>query len=147
MSRMLDLGVSEVSGVPCSLLTPVINRAISDPAVRFLPVSQEGEAVSIAAGAWLGGGLGWVIAQNPGLRTMVGPLTSLMPPARMPALLAVTWRGRPGHADEPQHRLMGAITHRLLGLMLIGHTLLPSEPGALRESFEAADRHLRVRSL
>lgn len=135
-----ELGVTCVAGVPCSYLTPVINRVISDPAVRYLTVTQEGEAAAIAAGAWLGGGLGCVISQNSGLGNMVNPLTSLLSTARIPALLLVTWRGRPGEPDEPQHELMGRITEDLLELCEVEHSvlsgaphLLPTELGRARE--------------
>src|SRR4051812_49878862 len=107
MTGLTDRGVSVVTGVPCSLLTPVINRAIADPRVRYLGATQEGEATALAAGAWLGGGLGCVIGQNSGLGNMVNPLTSLLPAARIPALLLGTWRGQPGRAAEPQPPLIG----------------------------------------
>jgi phosphonopyruvate decarboxylase len=147
VGRLAALGVRDVAGVPCSYLTPVINNAIGNPLVRYVPVSQEGEAVSIAAGAWLGGGLGCAIAQNSGLGNMVGPLTSLLYPARIPALLVVTWRGRPGERDEPQHALMGAITPGLLDLMGLGHEVLPAEPESLDAAFASAEEFLRDESL
>ena len=146
LTRLLGLGVSDVSGVPCSYLTPVINQVIADPRVRYLPVSQEGEAVSIAAGSWLAGGLGCAIAQNSGLGNMVGPLTSLLHPARIPAVLVVTWRGQPGRPDEPQHTQMGQITPALLELLSIGHAVLPDSPEALTPVFDRARTHLHARS-
>lgn len=124
-------GVTTVTGVPCSLLTPVINRAISDPSVRYVAATQEGEAAAIAAGAWLGGGLGCAFAQNSGLGNMVNPLTSLLHVARIPAVLVVTWRGQPGTRDEPQHELMGRITTGLLELMEVSWAPVPAEPAEL----------------
>ena len=87
MAELTAHGVTLVSGVPCSYLTPLLNQAISDPRVHYLPATQEGEAAAIAAGAWLGGGLGCAFSQNSGLGNMVNPLTSLCAPARVPALL------------------------------------------------------------
>ncbi|HEY0933278.1 MAG TPA: phosphonopyruvate decarboxylase [Trebonia sp.] len=127
MTALSRHGVTLVSGVPCSYLTPLLNQAISDPGVHYLPATQEGEAVAIAAGAWLGGGLGCAFSQNSGLGNMVNPLTSLLDPAAIPALLLVTWRGEPGRADEPQHELMGQITTPLLDLMGIPWDTLPSD--------------------
>jgi len=147
LARLDAIGVSEISGVPCSYLTPLINRTISSPATRYVPASQEGEAVSIAAGAWLGGGLGCAFTQNSGLGNMVGPIVSLMHPARIPALLVVTWRGRPGEQDEPQHTLMGAITTELLELMEVGHDLLHPDPALLSPAFATAERYLETESL
>lgn len=133
MTELTGRGVSQVSGVPCSFLTPIINRAISDPNVGYLPVTQEGEAVALAAGAWLGGGLGCVISQNSGLGNIVNPLTSLLHPCRIPALLMITWRGRPGRPDEPQHELMGTVTEPLLALLRVDSSRLPADQGRLKE--------------
>ncbi|HEV2639531.1 MAG TPA: phosphonopyruvate decarboxylase [Actinocrinis sp.] len=131
MGELVDRGVSLVSGVPCSYLTPVINRAISDPRVRYLGATQEGEAAAVAAGAWLGGGLGCVIGQNSGLGNMINPLTSLLHPARIPALVLVTWRGEPGRPDEPQHELMGRTTTALLDVVEVPWELMPQDPDSL----------------
>ena len=66
-------------------------------------ISIEGEAVAVAAGAWLAGRRTVVMCQNSGLGNTVNPLTSLNHPFRIPTLLIVTWRGQPGLKDEPQH--------------------------------------------
>ena len=110
-------GFGFYAGVPCSFLTPIINRVISDPALEYVGATSEGEAVAIAAGAWLAGKKTVVMCQNSGLGNAVNPLTSLSFPFRIPTLLVVTWRGQPGIHDEPQHELMGQITGRLLDAM------------------------------
>jgi phosphonopyruvate decarboxylase len=142
MEALIGHGVTLVSGVPCSYLTPVINQAISDPGVRYLAATQEGEAAAIVAGAWLGGGLGCAIGQNSGLGNMVNPLTSLLHPAFIPALLMVTWRGEPGRKDEPQHQLMGRVTTALLDLMQIPWDLMPPDPALVPRIMESACRHM-----
>src|SRR3546814_14643055 len=48
-------GYDFYTGVPCSFLTPMINRVISDHSTEYVPAASEGEAVAIAAGAWLAG--------------------------------------------------------------------------------------------
>lgn len=143
MSELTGRGFTLVTGVPCTYLTPVINRAISDAQVRYVAATQEGEAVAIAAGAWLGGGLGCAIAQNSGLGNMVNPITSLLYPGRIPALLLLTWRGQPGVPDEPQHDLMGRITTSLLDLMSVGWDLLPDDPGRLSGLLDTCADELR----
>jgi phosphonopyruvate decarboxylase len=147
LSALTSRGVTAVTGVPCSLLTPVINSAIGDPEVRYLSATHEGEAVAIAAGAWLGGGLGCAFAQNSGLGNMVNPLTSLLHPARIPAVLLVTWRGQPGLPDEPQHELMGRVTPALLDLLDVGWAVLPAEPRRLPAVMERCWAELRERQL
>jgi phosphonopyruvate decarboxylase len=142
VGALTEHGVSLVSGVPCSYLTPVLNQALNDPAVRYLTATQEGEAAAIAAGAWLGGGLGCAFSQNSGLGNMVNPLTSLLHPASIPALLLVTWRGEPGRKDEPQHELMGRITTQLLDLMQIPWDLMPSDPALVPHVMKSAFRRM-----
>src|SRR3546814_12675992 len=46
-------GYDFYTGMPCSFLTPMINRVISDRSTEYVPAASEGEAVAIAAGAWL----------------------------------------------------------------------------------------------
>ena len=124
-------GFDFFTGVPCSFLTPVINRVISDPAARYVGAASEGEAVAIAAGAWLAGRETVVMCQNSGLGNMINPLTSLNWPFRIPSLLLVTWRGQPGLGDEPQHELMGQVTDRLLEDIEVRHRAFPEDPAAI----------------
>lgn len=117
LSLLYSKGISYLTGVPCSFLTPLINASISSEKTRYVLASSEGEALSIASGIWLGGELAAVLCQNSGLGNMVNPLTSLNEPFQIPTLLLITWRGYPGIKDEPQHKLMGEITPGLLSLM------------------------------
>ena len=131
-------GIDFYTGVPCSFLTPLINRTISDAALTYVGAASEGEAVGIAAGAWLAGRRTAVMCQNSGLGNAVNPLTSLNTPFRIPTLLIVTWRGQPGVADEPQHALMGRITQRLLELMELPHARFPTNAIAVDAALSAA---------
>jgi phosphonopyruvate decarboxylase len=80
--------------------------------------------------------------QNSGLGNAVNPLTSLCHTLRIPLLLLVTWRGEPGCADEPQHRLMGAITTELLTAMQVRHEVLPLVQEEIRPALRRARVHL-----
>ena len=138
-------GFDFYTGVPCSFLTPLINGVLSDRTLHYVGAASEGEAVAIAAGAWLAGRRTVVMCQNSGLGNAVNPLTSLNAPFRIPTLFVTTWRGQPGLKDEPQHELMGRITHDLLRLMepaLVEDA--PDTPDALAPAFaraaEAMDR-------
>ena len=46
-------GYGFFSGVPCSFLTPLINEVAAGQSGRYVGATSEGEAVAIAAGAWL----------------------------------------------------------------------------------------------
>jgi phosphonopyruvate decarboxylase len=136
LAELTGRGVAEVTGVPCSYLTPLINRVASDPAVSYVPATQEGEAVAIAAGAWLAGRTTCVVGQNSGLGNMVNPLTSLNYPSRIPVPMIVTWRGEPGRPDEPQHELLGAIMPQLLDLTLVMREMLAADPRELTATLD-----------
>ncbi|MEE9301204.1 MAG: thiamine pyrophosphate-binding protein, partial [Alphaproteobacteria bacterium] len=140
-------GFDFFTGVPCSFLTPIINRVIGEPGLRYVGATSEGEAVAIAAGAWLAGRKTVVMCQNSGLGNMVNPLTSLNHPFRIPTLLIVTWRGQPGLVDEPQHELMGRICSDLLEEMLIPHALFPKSEGEVGPALDEAERLLAESSL
>ena len=131
-------GFDFYTGVPCSFLTPLINGVLSRKALAYVGAASEGEAVAIASGAWLAGRRTVVMCQNSGLGNAVNPLTSLNAAFRIPTLLITTWRGQPGIGDEPQHKLMGQITQKLLSVIEVEHEPFPKEadalPGALRHA-------------
>jgi phosphonopyruvate decarboxylase len=155
-------------GVPCSYLTPLINgvlarqgvgstaierlpardtpslptRARPSGALTYVGAASEGEAVAIAAGAWLAGLRTVVMCQNSGLGNAVNPLTSLNAPFRIPTLLITTWRGEPGSPDEPQHEVMGRITQDLLALMEIPQAPFPAAPEALEPTLDEASARM-----
>ena len=104
----------------------------------YVGAASEGEAVAIAAGAWLGGQGACVMMQNSGLGNAVNPLTSLNHPFRIPALLVVTWRGEPGFQDEPQHALMGRVTGALLDTIEVPHGVFPREAADIAPALDAA---------
>jgi phosphonopyruvate decarboxylase len=124
--------------VPCSYLTPLLNGVLSDAKVDHVMAASEGEAVGIAAGAFLGGRLPVVMMQNSGLGNAVNPLTSLNHIFKIPSLLICSWRGSPGVPDEPQHRLMGEITHRLLDTLQIPHGPFPWRPELIGPALQTA---------
>ena len=131
-------GIGFYTGVPCSYLTPLINRVASSPRLAYVGATSEGEAVAIAAGAWLGGRGTAVLCQNSGLGNAVNPLTSLNEPFRIPTLLITTWRGEPGHKDEPQHALMGRITPSLLRTIEVPQGVFPQEDAGIGPALDAA---------
>lgn len=147
MTEATARGFDFYTGVPCSFLTPLINGVLSNRALTYVGAASEGEAVAIAAGAWLAGRQTVVMCQNSGLGNAVNPLTSLNAPFRIPTLLVTTWRAEPGVPDEPQHTLMGQITPDLLTLMGVPHALFPREPEEVGGRLEAAVDAMRLTEL
>ena len=137
-------GFDFYTGVPCSYLTPLINGVLSDRRLRYVGASSEGEAVAIAAGAWLAGRRTVVMCQNSGLGNAVNPLTSLNAPFAIPTLFITTWRGRPGESDEPQHEVMGRITQDLIRLLELEQADFPDQPDQLGAAFDHAVERLQA---
>lgn len=142
-----NAGYNFYTGVPCSFLTPIINRVISKTDLHYVAAASEGEAVAIAAGAWLAGRETVVLCQNSGLGNAVNPLTSLNYPFKIPTLLIVTWRGGPGIEDEPQHELMGPITPALLDVINVPHRMFPSTDDQVLAALEEAKASISRSSL
>ena len=140
IQRARTEGFSFYTGVPCSFLTPLINRVITaqGTGLAYVGAASEGEAVAIAAGAWLAGRQTVVMCQNSGLGNAVNPLTSLNEPFRIPSLMIVTWRGQPGLGDEPQHALMGEITAPLLEVIRVRHAAFPTSARATGPALKRA---------
>jgi phosphonopyruvate decarboxylase len=132
-----DRGFDFYSGVPCSFLSGLINYAINS--CEYVMAANEGDAVAVCAGAWLGGKKPVALMQNSGLGNAVSPLTSLNAVFRIPLLGFVSLRGEPGIADEPQHELMGLITGSMLETMKIDYAVLSAEEGEALAQLEAAD--------
>jgi phosphonopyruvate decarboxylase len=124
MDALAEKGFGPYAGTPCSLLQPLISYAVQRERSAFIMAANEGEAVAIAAGLWLGGKRPVVLFQNSGLGNAVNPIASLCRPFRIPILFFCSWRGEPGKPDEPQHELMGRITPSLFGNLEVGHTVL-----------------------
>ena len=133
-------GFKFFTGVPCSFLKPLINCIIQYSDVDYIIAPNEGDAVCIAAGAYLAGNKCVVLCQNSGLGNMVNPLTSLNYPFKIPFLLFVTLRGEPMLQDEPQHELMGQITAELLSTLRIPWDFLPSEIENIPCAFSKAEQ-------
>lgn len=130
------------AGVPCSFLTPFINYVLQDSSLRYLSMTNEGDAVAFIAGVTLGGRRGVSIMQNSGLGNAVSPLTSLTWTFKLPQLLIVTWRAQPGVKDEPQHALMGPITPKMLETMEVSWELFPSRAEDIGPALDRAVTHM-----
>ncbi|PKU25751.1 phosphonopyruvate decarboxylase [Telmatospirillum siberiense] len=140
-------GFDFYTGVPCSFLTPLINGVLNDRSLAYVGATSEGEAVAIAAGAWLAGRRTVVMCQNSGLGNAVNPLTSLNAPFRIPTLFVTTWRGQPGIPDEPQHAVMGQITQDLLTLIGLEQAPFPATTEDLGPVLAVATERMAARHL
>lgn len=140
-------GFTWYAGVPCSYLTPFINCVSQDSSLRYLSMTNEGDAVAAIAGINFNSPgsqprRGVAMMQNSGLGNAVSPLTSLTWTFRVPQLLVVTWRGQPGVPDEPQHELMGRVTPELLDTMGIAWEPFPTDSSGVGAALDRAVAHM-----
>ena len=133
-------GYKFCSGVPCSFLKYFINYSINN--LEYIGAANEGDAVAICAGAYLGGRKAIVLMQNSGLTNALSPLTSLNYVFRIPVLGFVSLRGEPGLSDEPQHELLGTITASLLNECKIKHEMLSHDIQEAKLQVKRADEYM-----
>lgn len=112
VDNLIDKGVKEVVGVPCSTMTPLINELCNRN--MYTAFANEGDAVSYAAGRNLEGVKVAVVLQNSGLTNASSPVSSLTSLYDIPMLYFVGWRGYLGQKDEPQHAIMGPNTPQFI---------------------------------
>ncbi|HZR84978.1 MAG TPA: thiamine pyrophosphate-binding protein [Candidatus Binatia bacterium] len=103
VDALRNAGIDFFTGVPCSLVGPVI--AALEP-LGYVAETREDAALGLAAGAALAGRRPLVLMQNSGFGVSLNALGSLQILYELPCLLLVTWRGR-GGKDAPEHLVMG----------------------------------------
>lgn len=142
IERLRSEGVDFYAGVPDSLLKNLC-AYITDhfDAANNIIAANEGAAVGLAAGHYLATGKpACVYMQNSGEGNIINPMASLTDREvyRIPVLLLIGWRGRPGVHDEPQHVKQGKITLDLLNVLGIGYEILSKEEGKASQQIDKA---------
>jgi sulfopyruvate decarboxylase alpha subunit len=111
------------SGVPCSILEPILNELAKQKNIDYLPAVNENSAIGIASGARIAGRKSGILIQNSGLGNIINPLTSFNLIYKVPVLMFITWRGFE-NKDAPEHTIMGREMLRLLNCLKIQHIIL-----------------------
>ena len=121
------------TGVPDSVLK-MLGSSI-EKSRNHIIASNEGAAVSIAAGYYLSTKkIPMIYMQNSGLGNAVNPLLSITHKEvySIPLVMIIGWRGAPGLNDEPQYKVTGRITKKLLKTMNIKYCILEKESDLLK---------------
>lgn len=119
---LTDSNFSFFSGVPCSILKPILNN--QPPEIRYVSAVREDSALGVCSGAFLCGKKSVVMMQNSGLGNIVNALTSFSLVYKIPVLLIITWRGEPGKADAPEHEVMGKVMLPILNTLGIPYKII-----------------------
>lgn len=128
--KCISLGMDSGFGVPDSLLKNLLQCLQSEVEFHCEITSCEGSAVALASAHQVATGeVPIVFMQNSGLGNAINPITSLANSKvySIPMVIIIGWRGRPGVPDEPQHRVMGKFTDKLLDLLNIPYFELSSK--------------------
>jgi len=116
-------GFDFYTGVPCSILSDIINYLSESDEFVYVPATREDEALGIAVGAYMGGKKPVVLMQNSGLGASISALTSLVLLYKIPILFIISWRGYLGK-DAPEHLLMGRYVLDFLKVMNVPTKIL-----------------------
>lgn len=129
LDNISDLGISNIVGVPDSLLKSLCDYLQQDKSARYHHYvgANEGACVGLAAGIYLGSKEPvCVYMQNSGIGNTVNPVASLIhrDVYEIPMLFVIGYRGEPGVKDEPQHVFQGKITISLMDVMDIHYKII-----------------------
>ena len=117
------------TGVPDSVLKELSFSIQKKNKKNHLIATSEGSAVSLGIGHYLSTKRVPIIyMQNSGLSNALNPLISIAHEKvySIPLILIIGWRGSPRVKDEPQHKVKGKITEKILKLLNIKYTILRS---------------------
>ncbi|HJE02852.1 hypothetical protein AAX29_01011 [Aliarcobacter thereius] len=103
IDKLAKEGYSHLCVVPCSFAQYVINEAINNPNIEYLPCSSEAIACSIAAGLKMAGKKPIVIIQSSGVTNMGSCITSLLKPYGVTFPILSSWRTYKFPDSEIQH--------------------------------------------
>jgi len=104
VENLIKEGYTHLCVVPCSFAKNVINEAINNPNIEYVPSASEAVAVSVAAGLKMSGKKPIVIVQSSGLTNMGSNITSLLKPYGVTFPILTSWRTYKDGDSEIQHQ-------------------------------------------
>jgi sulfopyruvate decarboxylase TPP-binding subunit len=104
IEALIKNGYSHLCIVPCSFAKNIINEAINNENIEYLPAASEAVACSIAAGIKMSGKNPIVIVQSSGMTNMASCITSLLKPNGIKFPILSSWRTYNNGDSEIQHQ-------------------------------------------
>ncbi|MCV6607265.1 MAG: thiamine pyrophosphate-binding protein, partial [Campylobacterales bacterium] len=104
IKKLVEKGYSHLCVVPCSFAKNIINEAINNKNIEYLPCASEAVACSIAAGLKMSGKKPIVIVQSSGVTNMGSCITSLLKPYGVTLPILTSWRTYKEGDSEIQHQ-------------------------------------------
>ncbi len=141
VQEMKAAGIKLLTCLPDGGLKQIYFLCKDDPDFEFVPVTNEGEGVAIAAGAWLGGKRALMFMENSGLREASEVLSRLSIGIDIPVLLLMSYRGSIGEGNW-WGETHGVIMERMLKALRIPYLILEREDeieGSLQRAVRSMD--------
>ena len=104
INGLIQYGYTHLCVVPCSFAKNIINEAINNNYIEYVPCASEAVACSVAAGLKMAGKKPLVIVQSSGLTNMGSCITSLLKPYGIKVPILVSWRTYNEGDSEIQHK-------------------------------------------
>ncbi len=111
---LINKGYTHLCVVPCSFAKNVINEAINNKDIEYVPTASEAVACSIAAGLKLAGKSPIVIVQSSGVTNMGSCITSLLKPYGIKFPILSSWRTYRDGDSEIQHKHLATELPKLI---------------------------------
>jgi len=127
ISRLIQEEYTHLCVVPCSFANNVINEAINNPNIEYVPCASEAVACSVAAGLRMAGMKPIVIVQSSGVTNMGSCITSLLKPYGVTFPILTSWRTYKEGDSEIQHQHLATELPKLIEAYGYEHTILDSE--------------------
>jgi len=138
VDQLIKNGYTHLCVVPCSFAKNVINEAINNSNIEYVPSASEAVAVSVAAGLKMGGKKPIVIVQSSGLTNMGSNITSLLKPYDITFPILTSWRTYKDGDSEIQHQHLATELPKLIKAYGYDHTVLSQD--SLAESIEQINK-------
>jgi sulfopyruvate decarboxylase subunit alpha len=126
IKEMKAAGIDFVSQLPDSGLAQIYFLCRDDPDFEFVQVTNEGEGVAVAAGAWLVGKKSIACMEASGLRVAGEALARLGIGLGVPVLLLISYRGSIGDGNWWAVN-QGIVLEPMLKALCIPYTVIEKE--------------------
>ena len=127
INALIDNNYTHLCVVPCSFAKNVINEAINNNNIEYLPAASEAVACSIAAGLKMAGKNPIVIVQSSGLTNMASCITSLLKPYGVTFPILTSWRTYKVGDSEIQHQHLATELPKLISAYGYQHHILDNQ--------------------
>ena len=134
---LVERGYSHLCVVPCSFAKNLINEAINNENIAYIPCASEAVAVSVAAGLKMAGKSPIVIVQSSGLTNMGSNMTSLLKPYGVTFPIITSWRTYKDGDSEIQHQHLATELPKLIESYGYEHTIINQE--SINDAFNQVD--------